>query len=36
MMEYELKMEQIRIKGEEKVKFARDKEERRMVEIGLR
>ena len=33
MMEYELKMEQIRQKNEEKVKFQRDKEERRRIEI---
>ena len=33
MMEYEIKMEQIRQRNEEKVKLQKEKEERRRIEI---
>jgi len=34
MMEYELKMEQIRQRNEEKMRFQREKEERRRMEVA--
>jgi hypothetical protein len=34
MMEYELKMEQIRQRNEEKMRLQREKEERRRMEIA--
>lgn len=34
MMEYEIKMEQIRQKNEEKMKIAMDKEEKRRLKVA--